>query len=39
MNEAIRAAMTAKKVDLLLQPDAVLARDPSTDITLSLIHI
>ncbi|MFC0103465.1 OmpH family outer membrane protein [Sphingopyxis terrae] len=33
MNEAIRAAMTAKKVDLLLQPDAVLARDPSTDIT------
>ena len=33
MNEAIRAAMTAKKVDLLLQPDAVLARENNVDIT------
>ena len=33
MNEAIKAAMTAKKVDLLLNPDAFLAREPSVDIT------
>lgn len=33
MNEAIRAAMTAKKIDLLLQPDAVLARENNVDIT------
>ncbi|PKP97532.1 MAG: outer membrane chaperone Skp [Alphaproteobacteria bacterium HGW-Alphaproteobacteria-13] len=33
MNEAIKAAMTAKKVDLLLQPDAVLARENNVDIT------
>lgn len=33
MNEAIKAAMTAKKVDLLLQPDAVLARENNADIT------
>ena len=33
MNEAIKAAMTAKKVDLLLNPDAILAREPSVDIT------
>ena len=33
MNEAVRAAMTAKKIDLLLQPDAVLARENNVDIT------
>jgi Skp family chaperone for outer membrane proteins len=33
MNEAIKAAMTAKKVDLLLNPDAVLARETNVDIT------
>ena len=33
MNEAIKAAMTAKKVDLLLNPDAVLARENNVDIT------
>ena len=33
MNEAIRAAMTAKKIDLLLNPDAVLARENNVDIT------
>jgi Skp family chaperone for outer membrane proteins len=33
MNEAIKAAMTAKKVDLLLQPGAVLARENNVDIT------
>lgn len=33
MNEAIKAAMTAKKVDLLVNPDAVLARENNVDIT------
>ncbi|WP_033075378.1 OmpH family outer membrane protein [Sphingopyxis sp. MWB1] len=33
MNEAIKAAMTARKVDLLLNPDAVLARENNVDIT------
>ncbi|HWV60481.1 MAG TPA: OmpH family outer membrane protein [Sphingopyxis sp.] len=33
MNEAIKAAMTAKRVDLLLNPDAVLARENNVDIT------
>ncbi|HET6538764.1 MAG TPA: OmpH family outer membrane protein [Sphingopyxis sp.] len=33
MNEAIRGAMTAHKIDLLLQPDAVLARENNVDIT------
>jgi Skp family chaperone for outer membrane proteins len=33
MNEAIRAAMVAKKIDLLLNPDAVLARENNVDIT------
>ncbi|MBN8843494.1 MAG: OmpH family outer membrane protein [Sphingomonadales bacterium] len=33
MNEAIKAAMTAKKVDLLLNPEAVLARENNVDIT------
>jgi Skp family chaperone for outer membrane proteins len=33
MNDAIRAAMRRLKVDLLLNPDAVLAREPAVDIT------
>ena len=33
MNEAIRAAMKRLKVDLLLNPDAVLARETNVDIT------
>lgn len=33
MNEAIKAAMTVKKIDLLLNPDAVLARENNVDIT------
>lgn len=33
MNEAIKAAMTAKKVDLLVSPEAVVARENSADIT------
>src|SRR3546814_5732432 len=33
MNEAVKAAMTARKIDLLLQPDAVLARENNVDIT------
>lgn len=33
MNEAIRGAMTARKIDLLLNPDAVLARENNVDIT------
>lgn len=33
MNEAIKAAMTTKKVDLLLNPDAVLARENNADLT------
>ena len=33
MNEAIKAAMTAKKVDLLVNPEAVLARENNVDIT------
>lgn len=33
MNEAIRGAMTARKIDLLLQPDAVLARENNVDVT------
>lgn len=37
MNEAIKAAMTAKKVDLLLNPDAVLARENNVDITDAVI--
>jgi Skp family chaperone for outer membrane proteins len=37
MNEAIRAAMRRTKVDLLLNPDAVLAREPSVDITDAIV--
>lgn len=33
LDAAIKAAMTAKKVDLLVQPNAVLAREPYVDIT------
>ncbi|WP_432767893.1 MAG: OmpH family outer membrane protein [Sphingopyxis sp.] len=33
MNEAVKAAMTARKVDLLLNPDAVVARENNADIT------
>lgn len=33
MNDAVKAAMTKRKVDLLLTPDAVLARENSVDIT------
>jgi Skp family chaperone for outer membrane proteins len=33
MNEAIRSAMKRLKVDLLLNPDAVLARETNVDIT------
>jgi Skp family chaperone for outer membrane proteins len=33
MNEAVKAAMTKRKVDLLLNPDAVLARENGVDIT------
>lgn len=33
MNDAIKAAMTKRKVDLLLNPEAVLARENNVDIT------
>ncbi len=37
LNTAIRAAMTAKKVDLVLQPQAVVAREPYVDITADIV--
>lgn len=37
MNEAIRAAMKRLKIDLLLNPDAVLAREPNVDITDAIV--
>ena len=37
MNEAIKAAMTARKVDLLINPEAVLARENNVDITDAVI--
>lgn len=37
MNEAIKAAMAAKKVDLLLNPEAVLARENNVDITAAVV--
>lgn len=37
LNAAIRAAMTAKKVDLVLQPQAVVAREPYVDITQDIV--
>lgn len=33
LDPALRAAMTARKVDLLVQPQAVIAREPYVDIT------
>lgn len=33
LNEAVKAAMTAKKVDLLLSPEGVLARENNADVT------
>ena len=33
LNDAIRAAMKAKKIDLVLQPQSVMAREPYVDIT------
>lgn len=37
MNDAIKAAMTTRKIDLLLQPDAVLRREDNVDITDALV--
>lgn len=37
MNEAIKAAMTAKKVDLLVNPEAVIARENNVDITEAVV--
>lgn len=37
MNEAVKAAMTAKKIDLLLNPDAVFARENNVDITEAVV--
>ncbi|MBA3941839.1 MAG: outer membrane chaperone Skp [Sphingopyxis sp.] len=37
MMEAVRGAMTARKVDLLLQPNAVIRREESTDITDAIV--
>ena len=37
LNDAIRAAMQAKKVDLVLQPQAVIAREPYVDITAAIV--
>ncbi len=37
LNDAIKAAMKAKKVDLVLQPQAVVAREPYVDITSSIV--
>lgn len=33
LREAVRAAMTAKRIDLLLGPDAIIQSDPTVDIT------
>ncbi|MEW4466546.1 OmpH family outer membrane protein [Parasphingorhabdus sp. JC815] len=37
LNDAIRTAMKAKKVDLILQPQAVVAREPYVDMTDAII--
>lgn len=37
LNDAIKAAMKAKKVDLVLQPQAVVAREPYVDITDTIV--
>ncbi len=38
MNDAVRAAMRRLKIDLLLQPDAVLAREPNVDVTDAVVQ-
>ncbi|QTD55929.1 OmpH family outer membrane protein [Parasphingorhabdus cellanae] len=37
LNDAIKAAMKAKNVDLVLQPQAIVAREPYVDITESIV--
>ena len=37
LNEAIKATMKAKKIDLVLQPQAVVAREPHVDITDAIV--
>lgn len=37
LNTAIRAAMKAKNVDLVLQPQAIVAREPYVDITADIV--
>ncbi len=37
LNDAIKAAMKAKNVDLVLQPQAVIAREPYVDITDAIV--
>ncbi len=37
LNDAIKAAMKAKNVDLVLQPQAVVAREPYVDMTESIV--
>lgn len=37
LNDAIKAAMKAQKVDLVLQPQAVVAREPYVDITAAIV--
>ena len=37
LNDAVKAAMTAKKVDLLLNPEGVLARENNADITDAIV--
>jgi Skp family chaperone for outer membrane proteins len=37
MNDAVKAGMTKRKVDLLLNPDAVLARENGVDITDAIV--
>ncbi|WP_077146621.1 OmpH family outer membrane protein [Sphingopyxis sp. KK2] len=37
LNEAVKAAMTARKVDLLLSPEAVIARENNADITAAVV--
>ena len=37
MMDAVKAAMTARRIDLLLQPNAVIRREESTDITDAIV--
>ena len=37
LNDAVKAAMTARKIDLLLTPEAVIARENNTDITAAVV--